>query len=620
MEEKHYLPEDDTEDPKTYPNYTKMKRNFNTLFAYKYNDQVYPKERLNGPLHDHFVRNRLVFTQVLTPDAEQLLPKLFLPKEHKNARANALEEQTNFLDAQGVFLDASIMMKEAIESEFSCKVYKDCRESTLAIYYSQLQADYVLINFNKWKHSVEFYKLTLPPKTVNQAESSKLPVVKSIWKMELETPQDIRGLRTFNSGKKTCLLIKFHNNYIIYALTESKQHGKTTPKIKLQELSRVTFKEHFIHKIDVNEVTETVAVSLISVDLLSRKLVLNSMNGNIVFETELGAENVRSIQIFGPRNEVLIATSSSVCLLDPTKNLKNTFLNFDEEGEKTVFVHSAFYFDNYKMFGLVTDTQVRFIDFRFPKNGILSFGHSHPTPPDFFALSKNLRSEFSVQQALDTGDFDTFIDNIEKNGAVNSDHRMFLYSLRKGGCSLTLPCFDYQEKEEICNQFVYKLIKEINTSNYKHNKFLHLLNKEIQCTGLFGGNLAHSGFRMTGFQAIEDNGRCFVVTVENHAVLNLQILVNSSKPNDSEFVSFLDFEYREAFNELFEQNAVNERLHNIQFYRPEEERVKKEQKLTVLPPSKRVKGDLFTRKEHELEKVDKDDAMEAVINNLKLKW
>lgn len=564
MAEKYLLDEPDPEDSAAYPNFSVIRTHFGNYPTYKLNAQVYSPDAINRPLFEHFVSQRQVFTQVLNPKSEDLVAKLFSPKPKRDVRAVTIEEQTNFLDSKGVFLDVGTMIKESIESDFSLKIFRDCLESTLAVYFSTVLDSYVFINYNKMAHCMDFYTLRFP-------SAAKNPELQRFWSAELETPQVIRGLKTFVSEKTACLLIKFHNSYLIYAVSETPPEGEGGAKVKLREFSRVAFKENFIYRVEVNEVTDSVVSLLVSANLTSRKLVVCSVAGKLTYEVELPGDSYRSIQVFGPRDEILVANSSSISLIDPRKNHKNTLLNFREEGEKNCFVHNAFYFDNYKMFGIVTDSEIRFTDFRFPKNGILSFGHSLPVPPEHFVQAKNLRHHYLLQGASDSQSLDHLFSELtmaqEEGGNAG---RFFLYSLRRGGCALTFPYFDYQEKEDIKNQFVYKLIKEINTSCHRHNKFLNLLSQDVNCCQLFGGSLCYPRFTTSGFQAFEEKGRVFVASVEKNSVFNLQIIEKGSK-KWPEFYSFKEFSYPDAFEGLFKFHAEEDRFQNLAYFVPPDE-------------------------------------------------
>jgi len=256
------------------------------------------------------------------------------------------------------------------------------------------------------------------------------------------------------------------------------------------------------------------------------------LSGETLIEKDLDFHPI-NFDIYGSHDEVLINSNSTVFFFNSrTKDLLALYdLKSDPAYLASNIVYSAFNFENYKFFGYVTSSQIIFGDYRFPKNGILAFSHGQVVPPDQVLMSKNLHQDSLFHRVL-AGE--NCFDILNDIADLSNDYSklVFLYSLRKNGSILTFPYFDYQEKQDIKNPFVYKLIKEINTTIHKSNKFMDLFDHEINLTQLYTSNLRYKEIHLTGLQSFVDGNFHFLVSVENNSLLNLQVL---SKSKNEEF-------------------------------------------------------------------------------------
>ena len=85
---------------------------------------------------------------------------------------------------------------------------------------------------------------------------------------------------------------------------------------------------------------------------------------------------------------------------------------------------------------------------------------------------------------------------------MNSNRKIFLYSMRKKGGICTFPHVKYPDKDKIKNRLAYNLIKEVNINTQPHNKFSLLFEHPSNICKFYHSSLKYEDIRVTGFQSI----------------------------------------------------------------------------------------------------------------------
>jgi hypothetical protein len=524
MEHRYYEPESDPEDCAEYPNYSVMKANFMNMACFKINKALYATSNENHIVQDYFDRNNLVQSVSLNPKSQKLFGKFFNLEKSLDKYYQTARTQHHYIDDMGYFPMGSLI-KESIESGFRTNYFKENMQNCLEVFYSQTFGGTFLVSYDREQELLVFYSVNI--QTGDRGHSFQLEVTQTLGHQEVNY---LMGLTCVQSNKKTFLVFKYHNYYTVNEIIEEEDKRG---EFDLLASDVQNFSDHFIKSLKINKQTGTIAALLVSANFLSYKLVAKTLNGDTIIEKDLDFHPI-NFDIYGSQDEILINSNSTVFFFNSrTKELLVLYdLKSDQGYLASNIVYSAFNFQNYKFFGYVTSTQIVFGDYRFPKNGILAFSHGQVVPPDQMLVSKNLQQDMFVQRVLAGEDCENILCDIDK---FSHDYSklVLLYSLRKQGSILTFPYFDYQEKQDIKNPFVYKLIKEINTTIHKSNKFMDLFDREVGLSRLYSSNLRYNDIQLTGIQSFVDGNYHFVVSIENNSLLNLQILSNNK---NSEFL------------------------------------------------------------------------------------
>jgi hypothetical protein len=522
MENRYFEPESDPDDKVEYPNYNIMRQNYSNLTCYKLNKDLFAPTNRNLIAHEYFTRNSIVESICLNPKSPKLFGKLFglaanIEKYNQTART-----QDKYLDQAG-FFPSEILIKESIESYFQRKYCKETRQNCLEVFYSQKFNSIFLINYDKELRSLDFYQVIVDVSS-NQHQFR----LNKFQSMNHEDINEVTGLHLVLLNSKIFLVFKYHN---FYEVNEILENANDIDEFEMQAVHVQKYNDFFIKWLKINSLTGTIGAILVSADFQQFKISTRDVEGNLIFEISLPFHPI-NFDIYGPQDEILINSNSAIYIVNQGSEdlIQICDLKSDFNYSNTNILYNAFSFKNYKFFGTVTSSQLVIRDYRFPKNGILAFSHGLPVPPEQITVSKNVKQESLIHGISNIDDYSKFFDQLDCN-ISETPNMVYLYSLRKQGSISAFPFFDYQDKDDIKNPFVYKLVKEINTTIQKANKFMDLLDRDVSLTSLFTSNLKHENMSLTGLQCFIHDNFHFQVSVENGNVMNLQIMSNKKNEN-----------------------------------------------------------------------------------------
>ena len=493
---------------------------FRSYQKYLYNKTVYEPNNLNRVQYDYYMDNDLVKSLIVN-DSSKLAKKILNIENNLGDRTNRIDDIMRYVNPIiEESMDKELVQRLNIEDQLNLNYMKDSKQSTLSIF--------ILSNDNSGN---QMHYLIYPAKTdgtlnitpINIAHNNNSVYIndKKHHTVDLNTIQRIFGLSTIMTSTGVYLVINFFKELHLYKIDFD-------TNFYLTFLFRYTVHDFFIKHFNINPETSHICILFESFDEKTSEIHLINIEGLLIFR-KVHSKIFHRLHCYGNQDSILVNTHNNVLyvdkLLDKLQNLKSSD-NTEETGNELIY--NVFNYNSCKIYGYVTSRYVKFFDYRFPKSGILSTPHHCIVPPESSCFNKNPTINMAWEKLLafdDTSNLDEMIQDFST--IVNPNDRLFLFSVRKNGNILTIPHARYKDKKDITNNLAYNLIKEINFTNYKDNRFLNLLMHSSDITKGFSSSYKYNDFKINGVDVLRIDNKFVVFSLEEKSLINIQVLAEN---------------------------------------------------------------------------------------------
>lgn len=492
---------------------------FRTYQRYHYNKTVYNPNNLNRLQYDYYADNDLVRCMVVN-DWSGLVKRVLNNNEELGDRTNRIDDTMRYINPLvEESIDKELIQSLNIEDRLALDYMQDAKQGVLSLFTLPEQND------NSRHHVIYPSKVDgrLNVTSVNIGESVRIMNInqRGKYSLELNTIQKIFGLATVTVNFTVYVVVSFFKELHVYRLF-------TEGEIRLDFMFRYTVPDFFVKQFNINAETSHVCILFENFEENSSEIHLIDINGSLIFR-KVHANVFHRLQCYGSQDSILMNTHLNVVyldkLLDKLQNLKSSD---DADEISKELIYNVFNYNSCKIYGYVTSRYIKFFDYRFPKSGILSTPHHCSVPPESACFNKNPNITNAWDRLLTTEDpfeLDSKIDQFAN--MANPNDRLFLYSVRKNGNILSIPHTKYKDNEDIVNIFAYNLVKEINFTNYKDNRFLNLLMHSSDTTRLFASSFKYKDMAINGVDVLRIDNKFVVFSLEEKSLLNIQVLTEN---------------------------------------------------------------------------------------------
>ena len=538
-----------------------FKENFSSFQQYKYNTTIYKKNNKNTIIYDYFKKNNFIGQMKVSKNNHKLHNKMVKEYIIENNRLNRKDTKDKYLKKfKDINIDGNILNNEIINDHFSLKYYKGLKENMMGLFFLKNRSDFEnRENFGENQNNFEnenfflcFYDgnnemIKFFEVFFEEGEENKIKIFKrNNFKI---TNNKIYGLFCIENNGINFLILKHFSGYSIFKIKEKAFSKKF--ELILQE--KTIFKNLFIKKIKVNKENKHIAFLLEDSEKNFSKIIIKNLENKKLYEKKINLI-IENIFIYNNQDKIIFNTKNEIYHIDKLSKKINLLKKQNNLNSYNLF-YNVFNYESSKIYGYIDSKNINFLDYRFPKTGILSLNHNMDVPPEncVFNKSKNFDIFQNDFTNLKNEKADKLIENYSKNFFFKN--RLFFFSLRKNGGICTLPHVKYMDENKIINPFAYNLIKEINLTVFKENKFVNILEHHHEVTRLFSSSFKYENFSLDGFQVLRFKNLFLSFSLEESSFLNFQIFDENDK-KDLDFKSvFLEgnFDVEEYFDNYMEK-------------------------------------------------------------------
>ena len=526
MEKINFLLDDDSSES---PHLKIYKKNFSSFQKYKYNTTIYKQNNKNTILYNYFKKNNFIKQMKVSKNNHNLHKKIIKEFIIQNNRLNREDTKNKFLKKFGnIHIDNKFLKNEIIDDHFTLKYFEELKENMMCLFFlnnnkEKFENDnnfenenFFLCFYDLNNKMIKFYEIFF-----EKGEENKIRILKrNNFKI---SKNKIYGLFCIENNGENFLLLKHFCGYSIFKIQEK----IISKKIELILIEKTNFEKFFIKKIKINKENNHIGILLESVGNDFSKIIIKNLENKKLYSKKINLI-IKNIFIYNNQDKILFNTKDEIYQIDKLSKKINLLKKENNLNSYNIY-YNVFNYESSKIFGFIDTKKINFLDYRFPKSGILSLNHNMNIPPENYVFNKSKSFDIFEKDFtnIKKNNFDEIINNYRNNFFFKN--RLFFFSLRKNGGICTLPHIKYMDENKIINPFAYNLIKEINLTIFKQNKFLNILEHQNQITRFYTSNFKYENFSLDGFQVLRLKNLFLSFSLEENSFLNFQIFEENKK-------------------------------------------------------------------------------------------